>query len=153
MIDSPIPAARREGLERVWDALLDARNIVLTTHVNADGDGAGSEAAVAAWLTRLGKSVRIANPTAYPDSFRFLLEDPAVLLNVGDDDWTSALHAADLFLVLDVSEPKRLGRVASALKEKNIALIDHHPPNENAVHAIAAVQDPSACATGELIYD
>jgi bifunctional oligoribonuclease and PAP phosphatase NrnA len=148
-----IPVERREALAKVRDALLDARNIVLTTHVNADGDGAGSEAAMAAWLLRQGKHVRIANPTPYPELYGFLLENPKLLLNPGDPDWSAALNAADLFVVLDVSEPRRLGRVAGALRDKKIVLIDHHPPNEGAVQAIAAVQEPGACATGELIYD
>jgi bifunctional oligoribonuclease and PAP phosphatase NrnA len=148
-----IPKDRREALTKIRDALLDARNIVLTTHVNADGDGAGSEAAMATWLARQGKHVRIANPTPYPELYNFLLHDPAVLLNVGDADWSATLNAADLFVVLDVSEPRRLGRVAAAFRDKKIVLIDHHPPNDGAVQSIAAVQEPSACATGELVYD
>ncbi len=148
-----IPKERREALARIRDALIDASNIVLTTHVNADGDGAGSEAALAAWLMGQGKRVRIANPTPYPELYNFLLPNTAVLLNPGDADWSSALNAADLFVVLDVSEPKRLGRVAGAFRDKKIVLIDHHPPNEGAVQPIAGVQDPTACATGELIYD
>ncbi len=61
-----VPASRREVAGAVAEALLGARRIAMTTHVNADGDGVGSEVAMVHLLTALGKEAWIANPTPVP---------------------------------------------------------------------------------------
>ena len=70
-----VPEQRTEPLRKLVATLTAAQKIVLSTHVNADGDGAGSEAAVAAWLRTLGKDVAITNPTLFPAAYRYLVED------------------------------------------------------------------------------
>jgi phosphoesterase RecJ-like protein len=147
-----VPDARREALAPILTALGSAQHVVLTTHVNADGDGAGSEAAVAAWLAARGKHVHIVNPTVFPDSFRHLIEDHAWLADAGSADGAAALRAAEVVLVLDTGEPKRVGRVAGALTGKTVLVIDHHLPNEGGFDGLI-LQDRTACATGELVYD
>jgi phosphoesterase RecJ-like protein len=53
-----------------WDNLSRAINkvdvILLSTHVNPDGDGLGSELAFYYYLNNLGKECRIINPSALP---------------------------------------------------------------------------------------
>lgn len=151
-VSTDVPEWRREGLERVRTALLDARRIVLTTHVNADGDGAGSEAALAAWLATRGRIPTIVNPTPYPAMFRFLVRDPARVADAGTSEAARALDAADLLAVLDTGEPRRIGRVASALKRLPVVVIDHHPPGDRNIGGIQ-IADTRAAATGELVYD
>ena len=46
--------------------------LLLTTHVNPDGDGLGSEVAVALWLRALGKQVRVLNDSPVPAAYAFL---------------------------------------------------------------------------------
>lgn len=146
-----VPDHRHTPLREVIEILDRAQLIVLTTHVNADGDGAGSEAALAGWLLDRGKRVAIANPTLFPDRFRYLLPDGVEVLEPG-----SALDArvreADIVAVLDTGEPRRVGRVAKGLREGAVLVIDHHPTSEESI-AGPGLRDPSACATGELIYD
>lgn len=151
-----VPESRYEPLRRIIALLRQARCIVLTTHVNADGDGAGSEAALAIWLRALGKQVRIANPTAFPEVYRYLLVDESMLYDPGEGRSAAAGEGADLLVVLDTSEAKRIGRIAALAGGKpprDVVVLDHHPPTENGITADAVLQDPIACATGELIYD
>ncbi|NIQ53128.1 MAG: hypothetical protein GWN85_06510, partial [Gemmatimonadetes bacterium] len=75
-----VPEHRRADLETVLDLLRAADDIALTTHVNADGDGAGSEAALAGWLLARGKRVAIVNPTPFPDKFAYMLPPGVELL-------------------------------------------------------------------------
>lgn len=147
-----ISAERRAGLERLLELLGGAEQIVLTTHVNADGDGAGSEAALAAWLAAQGKRVAIVNPTPFPAIYRHLLSDPDQVGDPGSERAAWALSGADLFLVMDTSEPGRLGRLYKQIEGRRIAVLDHHPPGEGGLDA-PGLQDPTACATGELVYD
>lgn len=143
---------RRAQLAAVLEQVGQAQTVVLTTHVNADGDGAGSEAAVAHWLAAAGKRVHVVNPTPFPDRFRFLFGDDAFISDAGTTAGDRALADADLLLVLDTAEPKRVGRVAKAATRLPVAVIDHHVASEGALEGTLA-QDATACATGELIYD
>jgi phosphoesterase RecJ-like protein len=130
---------------------------VLTTHVNADGDGTGSEVAAACWLAAIGAEPAIVNPTPFPAAFSFLLQakgaESVRVADVGTPDAEAALSEADVVLVLDTGEPARIGKVARALSSAEVLVIDHHPLGPDPIRASADVRDPSACATGELIYD
>ncbi len=147
-----VPAARAGALQEIAGRLLAARQVVLTTHVNADGDGAGCEAAVAAWLETRSVRATIVNPTPFPELYRFLLHRPEVVADWGSEAAEAAVRSADLFLVLDTSEANRLPGLADHLPRERTLVIDHHPPGPATV-AGSGVQDPTASATGELIYD
>jgi len=147
-----VPETRRAALEEIATTLLNAQRVALTTHVNADGDGAGSEVAIASWLAALGKHVRLVNPTPYPDMFRFLLEDPAWVADAATSAGDVALREADLLVVLDTAEPGRIGRVARVTTGRVVIVIDHHV-EANASFSGPGIQDVNACATGELVYD
>jgi bifunctional oligoribonuclease and PAP phosphatase NrnA len=147
-----VPESRSFPLRRLLQPLLAARRPVLTTHVHADGDGAGSQAALAAWLEERGATVTIVNPTPFPQGLRFVLHRQDVVAEMGSAEATAALDDADLFVVLDTSEPARVGALAERLPYERTLVIDHHPAGDIVVGSVA-VQDPSAAATGEMVYD
>lgn len=146
------PAARGPAVKAVKDALLAARRAVLTTHINADGDGAGSEAAVLSWMRANGSEAWIVNPTSFPDNFRFLVENEDWILDAGSSKARDVCEQADLAVVLDTGEVPRIGRVRSLIRELTTVVIDHHQPSDQPIGGIS-LRDPEACATGELIYD
>ena len=146
------PAERNASIRQVLAALDDAHEVVLTTHVNADGDGTGSQAAFAALLQARGKHVHIVNPTAYPEAFRYLVDDDEMIVDLGDARAEGVLAACDTLCVLDTGEWSRIGRVGRALSDRRIIVIDHHLPGEDPI-AGTDLRDPTACATGELVYD
>ena len=147
-----VPESRSFPLRRLLQPLLGARQVVLSTHVHADGDGAGSQAALAAWLEGRGARVTIVNPTPFPDSLRFVLHRQDLVADLGSPEADDALDDADLFVVLDTSEPPRLGDLAPFLPYDRTLVIDHHPAGSEVVGGVA-VQDASASATGEMVYD
>lgn len=147
-----IPESRAFPLRRLLQPLLGARRVTLHTHVNADGDGSGSQAAVAAWLEGRGVRVTIVNPTPFPDSLRFVLHRQDVVAELGTPEAEAALDEADLHVVLDTSEPGRIGALAGRIDRGRTLVVDHHPPGREVVGDVA-VQDPSAAATGEMVYD
>jgi bifunctional oligoribonuclease and PAP phosphatase NrnA len=146
-----VPEHRRPALAEVIAILDAATEVALTTHVNADGDGAGSQAALAGWLGRRGTRVSIANPTPFPDRFTYLLPDQVAVLDPGKT-LDARVRAADCVVVLDTGEPRRLGRLAKHLPESRVVVLDHHPPGDDGIPG-PGLRDPSACATGELLYD
>ncbi|MCL7957226.1 MAG: bifunctional oligoribonuclease/PAP phosphatase NrnA [marine benthic group bacterium] len=144
-------ADRKRELTRILERLTPGLKVVLTTHVNADGDGAGSEAALASWLRRRGLEPVIVNPTPFPDLYAFLLNGTPAC-TPADEAAATPLREADFFMVLDTAEPSRLGTVHPHLAGREVLTIDHHPPAGPPLGEIS-VRDPSACATGELVHD
>lgn len=147
-----VPESRAFPLRRLLQPLLAARSVVLVTHVHADGDGGGSQAAIAAWLEGRGARVSIVNPTPFPDSLRFVLHRQDLVADFGTAEADAALEEADVFLVVDTAEPARVGGLAERLPRARTLVMDHHPPGHEVVGDVA-VQDPSAAATGEMVYD
>ncbi len=146
-----IHPSRRKALADLRALLETTGRVVLTTHLNADGDGVGSEAAVARFLIARGATVTLVNPTPVPPSLSFLVDDFEVY-TPADPEGERALLEADLLLVLDTSEASRLGAVADRLSTSRVAVVDHHPASGEALGELV-VRDTTACATGELIYD
>lgn len=146
-----VPEGRAEALRGILSRLAGAERVLLTTHVNADGDGAGSEAAVAAWLEARGAEVSIVNPTPFPAGFRFLLHRTDVVADLGTEAGDRVLREHDLAVVLDTSESNRVAPLVGSLKPESTLVVDHHPAGPSAVGS--GVQDPTAAATGELVYD
>jgi bifunctional oligoribonuclease and PAP phosphatase NrnA len=147
-----VPAARAKGAKAVAAALAAAQRIVMTTHVNSDGDGVGSDVALVHLLHALGKDVRIANPTPIPPRYAFLIEP--IRRHERSDKAVAALREADLFLVLDIADLGRLGQLADTIKSRGLvtACVDHHA-SPGALPAGPRLVDPAAAATAELVYD
>ena len=130
--------------------LTSARHVVLTTHVNADGDGVGSEIGLWHLLRARGVSVTIANPTGIPDRFHFMVPEGAD----ASDRAASEIERADVVASLDIGDLSRLGNLATIITKRQPALvcIDHHvgpvklPPGPCLIA-------PEATATAELVFD
>ncbi len=146
------PKARARAVRDVHDTLRASRFAVLTTHLNADGDGAGCQAAMASWLRANGTEAWIVNPTRFPDTFRFLLEDEDWAVDVTSSKAGKVCGRADLAVVLDTGEVGRIGRVRPLIRDLPTVVIDHHPTGDNPIGG-TSFRDPSASATGEMLYD
>ncbi|MBI1968129.1 MAG: DHH family phosphoesterase, partial [Gemmatimonadetes bacterium] len=72
-----VPSKRASAAKDIAAVLQPGLRAVLTTHVNADGDGVGSEVALWHLLVARGIHASIANPTGIPDRFAFLIPDGA----------------------------------------------------------------------------
>jgi phosphoesterase RecJ-like protein len=70
------------------------------------------------------------------------------------DTGAKGLKDADVLVVLDISDVKRLGVLAEAVRRLKIPklVIDHHLPSDEPPSTMM-VTDTTACATGELIFD
>lgn len=146
------PAHRAAAVNQVKNALLASRRAVLTTHLNADGDGAGSEAAIASWMRANGSEAWIVNPTTFPSNLRFLVENEDWIVSAGSAKARDLCETADLAVVLDTGEVPRIGRVQEMIRELPTVVIDHHPPGDHTIGGMA-LRDAAACATGELVFD
>src|SRR5919109_2783261 len=133
-------------------ALRPGQRVCITTHVNPDGDGLGSEVGLAHLLRDQGIEAVVTNPTPTPPRFSFLFEDlPGIDRS---PEAVKELRRADLIVVLDISDLNRLGMLSDTVRDRGVpvACVDHHasvgvlPPGPRYV-------DPTAAATGELIFE
>ena len=146
-----VPQQRRESIERLAQELRAGRSVAISTHINADGDGCGSEPQLARLIGQMGIRSKIVNPTPWPEMYKFLLGDD---VRDASDTGAKGLKDADVLVVLDISDVKRLGVLAEAVRRLTIPklVIDHHLPSDEPPSNMM-VADTAACATGELIYD
>lgn len=122
-------------------ALKDAKRVCLVTHVNPDGDGLGSEAALALALQALGKTVVLANHDATPEQYAFL----------GLEALRGEPAGCNLAVALDCAVPERLGENGwKAFQGAPLGMvIDHHVPKDAFAPHMWTV--PACAATGEMI--
>ena len=109
----------------------DGDSFLLSTHVNPDGDGLGSELAFYYYLKSLGKDCKIVNCSTLPLHYKFL--DPDTVIESYDEslhaDW---IKKVDVAVIFDIGHSIRVGKLAKYIFEKKISIsIDHHPIKKN----------------------
>lgn len=139
--------------QRFQELVEQADTVVLTTHINPDGDAIGSEYALAAFLRAAGKATRIINQDPTPEVLRFIV-DPAISMEpYSAERHDPVLREAGLVILVDNSAPDRLGsmeRVMHEVSERTLC-IDHHPTRGAGWgHNIV---DVTSCATTGIVYD
>ena len=134
-------------LEKTREVVLRNQTFLITTHIHPDGDGIGSELALARFLQNIGKQVIVVNSTPTPRKYRFL--DTSDSIRVFDN--SGRLPDAEVVFVLDISRWERLGNMAQLIRNHpGIKIcVDHHPVNGNFADINLICED--ACASGELV--
>ena len=131
--------------------LQNQQKFVLTTHVNPDGDGLGSELGLAEWLVSRGKQVSILNYSATPAVYRFL-DRHGLIRQFEEARDAGTIRQAEVIVVLDTNHPDRLRTMqTSVVASKAVKIcIDHHlDPDPFADHYLI---DDDATSTGEIVY-
>jgi bifunctional oligoribonuclease and PAP phosphatase NrnA len=140
-----IRSKKMKSISVVAQTLSKARNVLITAHVNPDGDAVGSVLGLGLALKSLGKNVCMYFEDEIPEFLRFL---PGVHQAVHH---LNGVEEFDLAVVLDCGDIKRVGskwRRISAMPA--VINIDHHDSNTYFGHS--HLVDPGFCATAEIIY-
>ncbi|MEM7165968.1 MAG: DHH family phosphoesterase [Planctomycetota bacterium] len=139
------------------EMLRKSRRPLLLSHIYPDGDGIGSELALYRALEQLGAQPGILNSHATPEKFGFL--DPEGVVQVAARPQPSAqdqqrVAEADLCVVLDTSDPERLGALWPLVEGGNapICVIDHHLCDDPSVFQ-AIWSETASPSTGSLVLD
>ena len=145
-----IPPERARASQEIATVLTPGRRVVLTTHVNADGDGVGSEIGLWHLLRARGVTATIANPTGIPERFDFLIPDGAD----ASDRAVKEIERADVIVVLDIGDLSRLGDLGHVVRQRAAptVCIDHHV-SPGSLPAGPRLIAPEATATAELVFD
>ncbi len=123
----------------------DAQTFLMTSHINPDGDALGSVLALRLALLALGKQVTCVFRDEVPDVYKFLAGSDQVLSTHAPSGW-------DIALICDTGSADRVGRVNELVQTCRMVIdIDHHA-TEGAFGDLV-VQDSTAAATAEMVYD
>ena len=132
----------------IWSELSSViahnHSFLISSHMSIDGDCAGSELAMSWYLKTLSKRVAVYNHEALPTKFAFL-HDADTLTH------TRPSGPFDVLMVLDCSNPQRLGWEGMEQTAPIIVNIDHHRDNVNFGHINIVRGDASA--TAQIIYE
>lgn len=141
----------RSTIDAVKTVILQHHRFVLTTHVNPDGDGLGSELALARFLRKLGKDAVIINHSKTPGNYEFLDPDNDIVHFTPERD-RDAILQADVIIIVDTNQPDRVRTMETFVQESKAVkiIIDHHLDSANfARHYLI---DEDATSTGEIVY-
>lgn len=129
-------------LNEVLLQIQSRERFLLTSHARPDGDAVGSTLACGEVLRQMGKQVEIILHDGVPRVYQHL----PFANTVSRSDRISGMYDAAVLLECDDLQRTRL----AGLEQQFLINIDHHKSG----HSFAHVNwiDPSAVATGELIY-
>ena len=137
------------NVDRFKKLIKNSKNIVITTHINPDADGIGSQIALTCALKKLNKSVICINQEELIPRYEYLDKSKCV---IGfKNEISKKFKKIDLLIIVDANSIDRIGpglkSFASSARE--LLFIDHHPaPAEFiALHCI----DTQSAATGEIV--
>lgn len=136
-------STRASLLSQAATEIRKATRIVLACHVRPDADALGSLLGLMLALEQMGKAVTAVSPDGVPPSYRFL------------PGWERVRTAAegyyDVGIGLDADGSDRLGSAEPIVLAQPVVIdIDHHTGPDP--YGYVQVVDPSAAATGELVY-
>ncbi len=134
----------REQFYEALSLLRAGQRILISSHINPDGDAIGSALALARALRQQGKEVTVALQDTPPTMYRFLPDIERV-------QRPPIERSFDLVCVVDCENPGRVGRELEPLVRtaNPLLVIDHHLSNQG--FGTVEIRDPLAAATGEII--
>ena len=140
----------KQSWDKLFTLIQESQCLLLSTHMNGDGDGLGSEIAFYYYLKSLNKECRIINPTPLP--YNYTMIDPDGIVEEYSHSMNKWLSDVDLTIVFDIGDHRRVGKIGKQVYGKCISVsIDHHPARDDHPFKLNLV-DPKAPATGYLIW-
>ncbi len=131
-------------IDRILDAIREAKTICVVGHIRPDGDCIGSQLGLTLALRAEGKKVVCWNQDAIPAKYRFL--DPGK-----DFEKPRTGEEFDLVIATDCASYERLGTVTEFIQQrKQLINIDHHESNTR--YGDINWVSPREPSTGELIH-
>lgn len=141
-------------MNEIKKLLLDKQNIVITTHVNPDGDAIGSSLALYNFLFKMGHQVNVIVPNDYPHFLKWMKNDDKILnFSISKSDSEKLISESTIIFCLDFNNLSRINGLGYLIQKSHSlkVLIDHHlEPSDIFDYKIHDVQ---ASATAELVFD
>lgn len=138
-----------ENYSKIAEKLSSLKHVLITSHINPDGDNIASVVALGAGLELLGKSVTLVLVSPVPHIYKFISGSERIVDFKKLDEERPNFDCA---MVLDVGSLKRVGETVDLRKYTKLVMnIDHHVKTENC--GDISFVDSSYSSTAEIIYN
>jgi len=130
-----------------------AERIVLTSHIQPDGDAVGSTLALLRALKAVGKKTWAIIPSHIPYGLRFILAGDNEIIRYDPRHDDRILEEADLFIMIDCAGADRAGNLGAKIVSlpQPLIVVDHHSTNR--FFGTLNYVIPGASSTGALIMN
>ncbi|TCT15049.1 phosphoesterase RecJ-like protein [Natranaerovirga pectinivora] len=131
--------------KKILDAIKNSNKIILSGHMNPDGDSIGSSLALGQYIKKVypDKLVNVFIEFM-PDTYSFLKGQELIISNIDKDEY-------DLFIALDCGDKERLGEAVQIFENASLTFnIDHHISNTKFANENYVL---NASSTSEMVYD
>jgi len=131
-----------------WQALSTAKSVLISAHIDPDGDSIGSSLGLLHLLRSQGIQAHILQQHPIPKNLQFLPHEDACILHDAADI-EHVISGADAWCILDLNAPQRLGPNILPLFEQfsgTVFLFDHHVnPVLKAHYSNVIIESSSTC--------
>ena len=141
-------------MQELKNLLSVKQNVVITTHVNPDGDAIGSSVALLNFLIKMGHDVSVIVPNDYPDFLKWMKNDDLIInYSNSKNESQEKIKNASLIFCLDFNNLNRINELGDYISESKAkkVLIDHHLDPSDFYDF--KIHDVKASATAELVYN
>ena len=141
-------------MQELKNLLSAKQNVVITTHVNPDGDAIGSSVALLNFLIKMGHDVSVIVPNDYPDFLKWMKNDELIInYSNSKNESQEKIKNASLIFCLDFNNLNRINQLGDYISESKAkkVLIDHHLDPSDFYDF--KIHDVKASATAELVYN
>ncbi|MGL5126377.1 MAG: DHH family phosphoesterase [Fusobacteriaceae bacterium] len=136
-----------QTLKEIGKKIIEKNNIIITTHLNPDGDGLGAGMALYHGLKKIGKKqVRFLIEDIMPGNLKFLNKDNCI-----ERCEKFEMKDEDLLICVDAADISRVGHFKNLKGKIEIINIDHHISNDY-YGEYNYVETESASAS-EIVYE
>lgn len=130
-------------MKQIIQYLKNSKKILLTSHINPDGDAIGSLLALGLALSKSGKFTTLYNESPV-DAYRFLPYSEHIVDHCDEKIYDTAI-------VLDCGNLERIGKIAPNVSQIPMIInIDHHLTNTG--FGNFKIVDPDASSSSEIVY-
>jgi phosphoesterase RecJ-like protein len=143
----------QEKINELCKLLKEAKNIIIVTHNNPDGDAIGSSLALFHYLNKINIKSTIITPNNHPSFLNWASGiDELLIFEDNAESAIKKIKESDLIFTLDFNSLSRCGEIFNHLNlDKNFIMIDHHQNPES--YAKIQFSEPSISSTCELVYN
>ena len=141
-------------MQELKNLLSAKQNVVITTHVNPDGDAIGSSVALLNFLIKMGHDVSVIVPNDYPDFLKWMKNDELIInYSNSKNESQDKIKNSSLIFCLDFNNLNRINELGDYISESKAkkVLIDHHLDPSDFYDF--KIHDVKASATAELVYN
>lgn len=137
----------KEKKIKLFNQIENANNILISAHINPDGDAVGSSFGLCHILRDMGKNAYVIKNDEFPTNLDFMYDESLYF----NDEFSDI----DLFIAIDSADIQRIGSSIKYFElAKDTAVIDHHITNEGFSNNDIVYLSSSACEiVAEIFLD